>query len=56
MNAWKEAGGGMFCTFSSMSRSSKWGNWGLLEYADDDPRQAPKYQAVLEFIAKNPAR
>ena len=49
---WHEAGGGLFCVFSSMSRPSKWGNWGLLEDTAQDPRTAPKYQAMREYLGR----
>jgi len=49
--AWKAAGGGTFCYFSSTGRWSKWGSWGTMEYADDDPAQSPKYQALKRFAA-----
>lgn len=47
---WREAGGGLFCLFSSMGNSSKWGSWGLLENTAQDPQTAPKYQAVREYL------
>ncbi len=51
LDAWREAGGGLCCLFSSVGRWSKWGSWGLLEYADDD---TPKYRAVMEWNRRNP--
>jgi len=50
LGGWKKAGGGMFAAFASMSPYGKWGSWGLLENRDQDPKQAPKYQAILEFM------
>lgn len=50
LNNWKEAGGGLFCIFSSMGNYSKWGSWGLLEHMAQDPMSVPKYQAVAEFM------
>ncbi|HID22258.1 MAG TPA: hypothetical protein EYP14_07640 [Planctomycetaceae bacterium] len=47
--AWVEAGGDLFCNFSSVVRSSKWGAWGLLEYYDDDERRSPKFMAVMRW-------
>jgi len=52
LEGWKEAGGGTFAIFASMSRYGKWGSWGLLEDRDQDPFRAPKYQAVLEFMGR----
>ncbi|GFR45710.1 hypothetical protein Agub_g7119, partial [Astrephomene gubernaculifera] len=36
--------------FSSIGVYSKYGSWGLMEAQDWDRRDAPKYQAVMEFI------
>jgi hypothetical protein len=46
---WEEAGGDLLCHFSSVSQWSKWGSWGLLQFADDDPRRSPKFMATLEW-------
>jgi hypothetical protein len=54
MASWKESGGNLFVQFASVQQFSKFGNWGALEYMDQDPSAAPKYQAMLEFIAKTP--
>jgi len=51
---WRQAGGKLFAVFSSTGRYSKWGSWGVLEHGDQDLTTAPKYQALLEFIEKNP--
>lgn len=49
---WQEAGGELFCVFSSMGRYSKWGSWGVLEHTEQDPNSAPKWQALLEYLKK----
>lgn len=54
LNAWKQAGGGLFNAFSSMTSYGKWGSWGLLEHENQNPATAPKYQAVLEFMGRPP--
>ena len=54
LTGWKQAGGTMFVIFSSTGNYSKWGSWGLVEYHGQPESSAPKYQAVLEFIGKNP--
>jgi len=53
MRAWREAGGGLFCVFSSMGGYSKWGSWGVLENTAQNPADVPKYQAIQEFIREN---
>ena len=50
---WKQSGGTLMAVFSSMGTYSKWGSWGLLEYHGQPPAEAPKYQAVLEFLHAN---
>jgi hypothetical protein len=47
---WQEAGGGLFCVFSSMGTYSKWGSWGVLEHTGQDVKEAPKYQALREYL------
>lgn len=51
---WKQSGGTLMAIFSSMGAYSKWGSWGLLEYHGQDPAEAPKYQAVIQFLQDNP--
>lgn len=50
---WKQSGGTLMAIFSSMGAYSKWGSWGLLEYHGQPPAEAPKYQAVLQFLDAN---
>jgi len=48
-DAWTAAGGDLFCYFSSVGQWSKWGSWGILQYYDDDPAQAPKFRATMHW-------
>lgn len=41
-------------SFSSTGRYSKWGSWGLMEYHGQPTAQAPKYNATIQFLNKNP--
>jgi hypothetical protein len=50
---WRAAGGRLFAFFTSVGLPSKWGSWGLLEWSDQDPATAPKYQAVLELLERH---
>jgi hypothetical protein len=50
--AWETSGGDLLCHFSSVGQWSKWGSWGLLQYADDDPRQSPKFTATMDWARK----
>jgi hypothetical protein len=47
--AWTEAGGDLFCYFSSVGRWSKWGSWGIMQHFDDDPLQSPKFMATMRW-------
>lgn len=44
---WEEAGGDLFCHFSSVESWSKWGSWGLQQYMDD--QLTPKRLAVVAW-------
>ena len=52
LDDWKAAGGELCCLFSSIGGYSKWGSWGLLEFADETG--SPKFDAVLEWNRRNP--
>ncbi|MCU0913468.1 MAG: hypothetical protein MUC88_02760 [Planctomycetes bacterium] len=54
LSGWKTNGGTLAAIFSSMGTWSKWGSWGLMEYHGQPAQEAPKYQAVLEFLESNP--
>jgi len=50
-----KAGGVSLCNnFSYCSGWSKWGSWGSLEYQDQPTNQAPKYAAIVQWIAAHP--
>jgi hypothetical protein len=49
---WEDAQGDLLCHFSSVSASSRWGHWGLLEHHDDDPAMRPKYRVTAERMRK----
>jgi hypothetical protein len=51
---WKQNGGTLAALFSSMGVYSKWGSWSLMEYHGQPVNEAPKYQAVIEFLENNP--
>ncbi|MDO5309089.1 MAG: hypothetical protein Q4G03_06300 [Planctomycetia bacterium] len=46
--AWEELGGRTLCHFSSVGRWSKWGSWGLIEYADQTTADVPKYRETID--------
>ena len=48
-DAWRSAGGDLFCHFSSVGNWSKWGSWGVTRYYDDDPRETPKLMAIMDW-------
>jgi hypothetical protein len=51
---WVAAGGDIFVQYSDVSSYTKYGNWGSMEYQDQDPATAPKYQALMTFAAQHP--
>lgn len=52
LKAWKEAGGDTYCVFSSVSRYTKWGSWGVMEFSDQKEADAPKMTALREWMRK----
>jgi hypothetical protein len=51
---WIESGGGTLAHYSFIGGWSKYGLWGCLEHLTQDPAEAPKYQALLDTIARHP--
>ena len=54
LEAWKSTGAQLFNQFVNVGSWSIYGTWGALEYQDQDPATSPKYQALMEFIDRNP--
>lgn len=50
--AWSDAGGDLFCYFSSVGRWSKWGSWGIMQHYDDPEAESPKFKATMEWARK----
>lgn len=50
--AWEEIGGGTLCHFSSVGAWTKWGSWGLIQFADETIDDSPKYRVTLEWAEK----
>lgn len=46
---WQKAGGDLFCTFNSVGEWSKWGYWGLLRSRFENPKDSPKFNAVIQW-------
>ncbi|MBM4037790.1 MAG: hypothetical protein FJ290_04685 [Planctomycetes bacterium] len=55
-DAWRDACGDLFCTFSSIGKYSKWGSWGLAESWDQTPDDCPKLKATLDWNRANPLK
>ncbi|HVW87296.1 MAG TPA: hypothetical protein VHB50_21565 [Bryobacteraceae bacterium] len=51
---WVAAGGDLFVHYSDMGAYARLGNFGTLEYQDQDPSTSPKYQAMTAFAAQHP--
>ena len=51
---WKREGGELFMHFNDVSRYTKWGRWGALEYVAQPRGESPKFDALMSFIELNP--
>jgi hypothetical protein len=49
LDAWKKAGGDLFCHFNSVGLWGKFGSWGLLQYYDEDPANSPRFMAAMRW-------
>lgn len=52
--AWKANGGHLFVHFVHTNLPSRWGSFGLIERPGQSREEAPKLDAVLDFIEQNP--
>ena len=52
LNRWQTKIGDLIVLYSHTGSISKYGSWGLREYADQDPAEAPKWRAVQSFLKK----
>jgi hypothetical protein len=55
LGLWKRAGGELFVHFNDVSRYTKSGRWGALEYVGQPRSEAPKFDALQTFIEQNRA-
>ena len=51
---WVALGGSTMIQFNDVGGWGKFGLWGALEYVTQDPASAPKYRALIDFIAAHP--
>jgi hypothetical protein len=51
---WKRSGGELFVHFGDVSRYTKFGRWGALEYISQPRANAPKFDALQTFMEQNP--
>ena len=54
LSQWVTAGGDLFAHYSDVTSYTRYGSWGSLEYQDQDPSTAPKYQALMTFAGQHP--
>lgn len=54
LDMWFKSGGGLYMAFSSVSKPTKWGSWGALEYQEQPVAAAPKYRALVDFLRNTP--
>ena len=50
--AWGESGGGILAHFSSISKWSRYGSWGLMQFYDDSAENYPKFAAAIRWARK----
>lgn len=53
LKGWRGAGGGLYMVFASPRTCQWFGCWGIKEHIRQAAAEAPKYQAVLDFIQAN---
>ncbi len=51
---WVAAGGDVFVHFTDVTGYTKFGNYGALEYQNQEAASAPKFKALLDFGARHP--
>ena len=51
---WRREGGELFVHFNDVSRYTKSGRWGALEYVTQPRSESPKFDALMTFIEQNP--
>lgn len=56
LDAWREAGGGLFVHYAHCVAGSKYGYFGALERPTQARRDAPKYDALLSYIEAHRAQ
>ena len=54
LSNWVGAGGDLLVSFNEAGAATKYGSWGALEYQDQDPLTAPKFQALTTFAIQHP--
>ncbi|MFA6286164.1 MAG: hypothetical protein WC661_02170 [Opitutaceae bacterium] len=48
-DAWQKAGGELMCVFESVSRWSKYGSWGLMQFPNENESASPKFLATMRW-------
>lgn len=54
LEGWRKAGGTYMVHYTNCGRWSKWGRWGALEWIGQPRKDAPKYDAIQQFIETTP--
>lgn len=50
LDVWFEEGGSLYCTFSHVTQCGNVGCWGLFEHMTQPLEQAPKAQAIIDYL------
>lgn len=56
LSIWTQEGGGIFHHYVNSDSWSAFGRWGAKEFPTQPRTAAPKYDALMQFIADNPAQ
>lgn len=51
LGRWKTSGGGLYMSFSHVTKYNKYGSWGVLESQNQDTATAPKMLGLMDYLA-----
>jgi len=51
LNRWKTSGGGLYMSFTHVTKFNKYGSWGVLESQNQDIATAPKMLGLMDYLA-----
>lgn len=51
LGRWQASGGGLYMSFSHVTKYNKFGSWGVLESQTQDTTTAPKWLGLMDYLA-----